>query len=295
MLTGGRAAVLGSPVAHSLSPVLHEAAYAALGLDGWRYDRIAAGGAGEPTVADVLAGLGPEWAGLSLTMPNKEPGLAVADRVSDRARLVGAANTLLRREDEWYADSTDACGLAQALREAGFDGATGGRPDEPADVAGSEALVLGSGATARSACAALAELGVGAVAFAVRAQARPETVAVARAVGLAVRELPLAGFATYAADFRVVVSTLPTGTDLGLPADGGGAPGAETLLVDVVYGGWPTPLATWAATGGARVLSGLPMLLHQAAEQVRLMTGAEPPVAAMRAALEAATGVSLSG
>ncbi|QQS00920.1 MAG: shikimate dehydrogenase [Austwickia sp.] len=277
---GRRAAVLGSPVAHSLSPVLHEAAYAALGLSDWHYERIAAGGAGEPTVAEVLAGLGPEWVGLSLTMPNKEAALAVAAGATERARLVGAANTLLRRGTGWLADSTDAYGLMRALREAG------------APAAG-EALVLGSGATARSACAALAELGVGAVAFGVRAQARPETVAVARSAGLATRELPLADLPSYGRDFELVVSTLPTGTDLGLPAGGAGAPGPGALVMDVVYGGWPTALATWAQAGGARVLSGLDMLLHQAAEQVWLMTEAYPPVPAMRAALERATGIEL--
>ncbi|MCA0435316.1 MAG: shikimate dehydrogenase [Actinobacteria bacterium] len=280
MSTGRRAAVLGSPVGHSLSPVLHEAAYAALGLTGWRYDRIAAGGPGEPSVADVLADLGPEWVGLSLTMPNKEPALAVADDVADRARLVGAANTLVRRGKRWYADSTDAYGLMRALREAG------------APMTG-EALVLGSGATARSACAALAELGVPAVSLAVRAGARPETVAVARRAGLAVRELPLAGLGAYAADFALLISTLPTGTDLGLTPGGARPPGPDALVLDVAYGGWPTPLATWALAGGARVLSGLDMLLHQAAEQVWLMTQAPPPVAAMRAALEAATGLRL--
>lgn len=268
--------MLGSPVAHSLSPVLHQAAYVALGLTDWRYERIAAGGAGEPTVADVVAGLGPEWVGLSLTMPNKEAALAVATDASERARLVGAANTLLRRGRQWYADSTDAYGLMRALREAGASAVT-------------EALVLGSGATARSACAALAELGVPAVALGVRADARPETVAVARRAGLAVRDLPLDRLTGYARDFPLIVSTLPTGTDLGLPAGGEGAPGAGAMLLDVVYGDWPTPLATWAQAGGARVLSGLDMLLHQAAEQVWLMTDRYPPVAAMRAALAAAT------
>lgn len=277
---GRRAAVLGSPVAHSLSPVLHEAAYAALGLTDWHYERIAAGGVGEPTVADVLAGLGPEWVGLSLTMPNKEPALAVADVASPRAHLVGAANTLLRRDGGWYADSTDAYGLMRALRET----------DAPVP---SEALLLGSGATARSACAALAELGVTAVAFGVRAGARPETVAVARRAGLAVRELPLAELPRYGGEFPLIVSTLPTGTDLALPTDGAGAPGPGAMVMDVVYGGWPTPLASWATVGGARVLSGLDMLLHQAAEQVWLMTEQYPPVAAMRAAVESAAGMRL--
>lgn len=278
-----RAAVLGSPVAHSLSPVLHQAAYAELGLGDWRYERIAAGGAGEPTVADVLAGLGPDWAGLSLTMPNKEAALAVAAGASERALLVGAANTLLPRDGGWYADSTDAYGLATALREAGAPVPAG---------ADAEVLVLGSGATARSVCAALAELGVGGVAFAVRDAIRPETVEVARRVGLSARAVPLAELPSYGRDYELVVSTLPTGTDLALPETG--APGEGAFVLDVVYGGWPTPLARWAQDGGARACSGLTMLLHQAAEQVALMTGHRAPVEAMRAALAAATGAELS-
>jgi len=142
-----RAAVLGSPIRHSLSPVLHGAAYQALGLHGWRYDMIECD---EPGLAPLLDGMGPEWAGLSLTMPLKRVALAVADEVSPLARAVGAANTLVfppggpaagRR-----ADNTDVAGLVAALREAGL-----GRIQR--------AVILGAGGTAQSALAAVRELG----------------------------------------------------------------------------------------------------------------------------------------
>jgi len=156
-----RAAVLGSPIAHSLSPALHTAAYAALGLDGWAYT---AHEVGEDQLAGFVAGLGPEWAGLSLTMPLKEAAFAVAQEVSPLAREVGAVNTLVRLPDgAWSADNTDVEGLARALQEGGARDAL---------VASGHALVLGSGATARSAVAALAELGAARVTFAVRAAAR---------------------------------------------------------------------------------------------------------------------------
>ncbi len=268
--------MLGSPIEHSLSPVLHREAYAALGLRGCSYGRHAVGGAGEPTLQEFLAGLeDPAWAGLSLTMPLKEDALACAATASDHARLLGAANTLVRRGEGWHAESTDAHGARAALLEAGARGAT-------------DALVLGAGATARSVLAALAELGCARVVLAVRSSARAETVAVGEALGLTVESVPLAELAAVAPGFPVVVSTLPTGTALDLPAPTRLGEGA--VVMDVVYGGWPTPLARWAEASGARVISGLPMLLHQAGEQVRLMTGREAPIEAMRAALTAAAG-----
>ncbi len=276
-----RAAVLGSPIMHSLSPVLHRAAYAALGLHDWRYGLVAVGGVGEPSLPSFLDTLGPEWVGLSLTLPLKEAALACAASSSPHARLLGAANTLVRRGPGWHAESTDAYGARVSLQEAGV---------RQVD----EALMLGAGATARSVLAALAELGCRSVTVAVRDRARPETLALADALGLAVVVLPLGGLTRYAADFSVVVSTLPTGTDLGLapgdapPGDVDSAPRAGAVVLDVVYAGWPTPLARWAAFGGATVLSGRQMLLHQACEQVRLMTGQDAPVKAMRAALAAA-------
>ena len=232
--------------------------------------------------AGFVAGLGPQWAGLSLTMPLKEAAFEVADEVSDLAREVGAINTLVRRPDGgWSGDNTDVYGVSQALREAGC-----------AHVA--SAVVLGSGATARSVVAALATLGCAKVTFAVRSAARQETLDQARRAGLEVDVVGLAQVGDRLGDARVVVSTLPAHALLGrLPGQGSACP--DHLLLDVVYTGWPTPLARTFQEAGASVVSGLEMLVHQAAEQVHLMTGLCAPVEAMRAAgLAALAGVAMT-
>jgi shikimate dehydrogenase len=263
-----RAAVLGSPISHSLSPALHRAAYAVLGLSDWLYG---AHEVQEPALRGFVAGLGPQWAGLSLTMPLKEAALEVADEVSELAREVGAVNTLIRRPDGgWSGDNTDVYGVSQALREAGC-----------AHVSG--AVVLGSGATARSVVAALATLGCAKVTFAVRSSARQETLDQARRAGLEVDVVGLDQVGDRLEDVRVVVSTLPAHA-LTATVAGQGSACRDHLLLDVVYTGWPTPLARTFQEAGASVVCGLEMLVHQAAQQVHLMTGLFAPVEAMRAA-----------
>ena len=268
-----RAAVLGSPISHSLSPALHGAAYRALGLSDWHYG---AHEVEESALRGFVTGLGAEWMGLSLTMPLKEAAFEIADEVSDLARNVGAINTLVRRPDGgWSGDNTDVYGVSQALREAGCT-----------HVASS--LVLGSGATARAVVAALAMLGCQKVTFAVRSTARQETLAQARRTGLEVDVVGLAQVADRVGDAPVVVSTLPADALTGrmLPV---GSRMQDHLLLDVVYAGWPTALARTFEEAGARVVSGFEMLVHQAAEQVHLMTGLIAPVEQMRAAGLAAT------
>jgi shikimate dehydrogenase len=279
-----QAAVCGSPIAHSLSPALHTAAYRALGLSQWSY------GAHQVEAAALrrfVAGLGPQWAGLSLTMPLKEAAFEVADEVSDLAREVGAINTLVRRTDGgWSGHNTDVYGVSQALREAGCAETT-------------SAIVLGSGATARAVVAALASLGCVKVTFAVRSAAREQTLEQARRAGLEVNVVGLGQVSDLLGDTRVVVSTLPPNALPGnaLPENPWtarvqrqGPRPVGHLLLDVVYTGWPTPLARTFHEAGASVVSGLEMLVHQAAEQVRLMTGLCPPVDEMRAAGLAAMG-----
>ncbi|OOL29361.1 shikimate dehydrogenase, partial [Rhodococcus rhodochrous] len=117
IVTGGRkAAVLGSPIAHSKSPLLHLAAYRALGLTDWTYERIECTGEQLPA---LVAGLGPEWVGVSVTMPGKFAALEFATERTDRAVLIGSANTLVRTADGWRADCTDVDGVTGALRGAG--------------------------------------------------------------------------------------------------------------------------------------------------------------------------------
>lgn len=266
--TGRRAAVLGSPVAHSLSPALHNAAYAALGLDGWHYDRIECQ---EKELDDLVAGLGSEWIGLSLTMPLKRVTLDVADRVSDLAVAVGAANTLVAGPGGWTADNTDVAGIIGALRENGVESVE-------------RALVLGAGGTAQAALAALRELGEPAPTVLVRDPARAGELR-ATAERLGVRPVISGGLLdTTFPTVDVVISTLPAGAaDVLLPQPWLGRP----VLLDVIYAPWPTALAGSAFAAGCRVVGGLPVLLHQAAAQVQLMTGRPAPVAAMREALTA--------
>lgn len=276
-----RAAVVGSPIAHSLSPVLHRAAYRALGLDDWSYE-IREVGPGR--LAEVVAGLSPQWAGLSVTMPAKQEALALADEVGEAASLAGAANTLTRGAQGWRADNTDVVGLVRALREAA-------RAADPAPAGASgwtpeHAVLIGSGATARSALVALRDLGVRQVDLVVRDRARPQTLALAERLGLSARQLRYdAGMAAWG-EPDVVVSTVPAGAVPPVDEPGGLT---SAVVLDVVYAGWPSPWALALAAHHVTVESGGLMLLHQAGEQVRLMTGLEPPVEEMRQAL-AATG-----
>jgi len=272
--------VVGSPVAHSISPQMHAAAYRALGLHHWTYGRELVAESG---FAAFLSGLGPQWRGLSLTMPLKEVVFDVGVPMSDLAAQVGSANTLVRGIDGgWAGDNTDVHGVLAAL---------GAEPEAAsAGAAAGPALVLGSGATARSVLAALRALGIGSVDLAVRDRARPRTLALARELGLSVRTGPLSGAAARVLDAPVVVSTLPpegaAGVSAALSALGarGHPAGRPGVLLDVVYAGWPTPLAGAFAAAGGRVVSGFEMVLHQAGEQVRLMTGLKPPLEVMREA-----------
>jgi shikimate dehydrogenase len=268
VVVGRRAAVLGKPIAHSLSPVLHNSGYAALGLVDWRYTAIECA---EAELADLVNGLGPQWAGLSLTMPLKEVALTVADRVTPVAAALGAANTLVQRPDGWLAENTDAPGMLDALRAAGLTAAP-------------TVAVLGAGGTARAALAAAAELG--AVMIDVYAR-RPEAVDQLRPVAERL-ELLLThvdfGHADRCGRADLVISTVPKGVADAVRPDW--RPGA--VLFDALYDPWPTPLAASAQAAGVRIVSGLDLLLTQAVHQFTLFTGLPAPAAAMGAALRAA-------
>ncbi len=285
-MVGRRAAVLGHPIAHSLSPRLHRAAYAALGLDGWRYDAV---DVTEDALAAFLAGLTDEWAGLSLTMPLKQTVLPLLDHVEPLAGVVGAVNTVLVQgggaRPVLTGTNTDVHGIVVALAEAlGPQALSGAQPARTA-------AVLGAGATAASTLAALAQLGCASPVVYVRSMARIGPLArAAHRMGVepAYRSLDLAAGQIGAAD--LVVSTLPPRAADDLAAMVGDRPvGAVAgVLLDVAYDPRPTALSVaWARVGG-RVVPGERMLLHQAAEQVRLMTGRPAPVEAMDQALGAA-------
>lgn len=272
-----RAGVVGSPIAHSLSPVLHTAAYRELGLPGWSYDRHEVT---EQELPGFVAALGPEWTGLSVTMPGKHAALRLADVRTERAAAVGAANTLVRRADGWLADCTDVDGVVGAL--GAVPGAERG-------------VVLGAGGTAAAALAGFAELGMSEGVLVVREPARARSaVATAERLGLRVRveRLDTAALSELAGGCDVVVSALPAGAWDGLAAE---APAVAPHVLDVLYDPWPTPLARAVSAAGGRLATGLDMLLHQAFGQVEWFTGLPAPRAAMRTALaEAAGGQALA-
>ena len=259
-----RAAVLGSPIAHSLSPVLHRAAYAELGLD-WTYDAIECD---QQRLPEVIASLDDSWAGLSLTMPLKRAVLPLLDQVSDVVELTGVANTLLLRDGVKQGDNTDVYGIVAALRDAGVDRIR-------------NVTVLGSGGTAVSALAAARELGARDARVVARSAERAEwVVAAGDRIGLFADfdEWPGTSVAWQA---ELVVSTVPAGV-ADVLAEREVWPKA---VLDVVYADWPTALGRGAAAAGATVISGLPMLVGQAARQVELMTGQPAPLAVMRLAV----------
>ena len=275
-----KAAVLGSPIAHSLSPALHRAAYAELGLADWTYDAIECD---EDGLAALVESRGPEWAGLSLTMPLKRTVLALLDHVDPVAAATGGVNTLVFRSDGRYGYNTDVQGIVDALTEAGAPA--------PGSV-----TILGAGATACSALAALPELGATAADVVLRDPARAAgLLATADRLGIKVRLRPFAELDEDDAPVPdLLISTIPAGAANPYAERAGLSRPVPAAVLDVVYVPWPTPLAEAAAAAGAVVASGFAMLLHQAAAQVELMTGKPAPLEAMRAAGEAELGRRLA-
>ena len=263
------AAVLGKPIAHSLSPLLHRCAYAELGLTDWTYERFEVG---QGELTSFLAERDDTWRGFSVTMPVKEDAFAVAATRSQLAERTGAVNTLVRTPRGWAGDNTDVYGVQRALLDAGLD---------PVTVSGGVPVILGSGATARSALAALADLGATRVAFVVRDQVRPATLRQAAADGVSVEVADVPGA-------PVVINTVP-----GAAADGYASLWATPIrsgqiVLDVRYAADHTPLGAAVTAAGAQLVGGIEMLVHQAAAQVRLMTGQQAPLRAMQAAGRAA-------
>ncbi|OBI13586.1 shikimate dehydrogenase [Mycobacterium sp. E2497] len=267
-----KAAVLGKPIAHSKSPQLHLAAYRALGLHDWTYERIECDAEQLPA---VVGGFGPEWVGVSVTMPGKFAALRFADERTERAERVGSANTLVRTPAGWLADNTDIDGVSGALGSQGLA--------SQGEVAG-PALVCGSGGTAPAAVLGLAQLGVAAITVVAR---NPDKAArlvdLGTDSGVATRFVNIddAGLSAAVAGAEVLVSTIPA--DVAARYADTFAP--IPVLLDAVYDPWPTPLAAAVAAAGGRVISGLQMLLHQAFTQVELFTGLPAPREAMAASL----------
>ncbi len=278
--TNRRAAVLGAPIAHSLSPVLHRAAYAELGLS-WTYEAIECDTGRLP---DVLDSADDAFVGLSLTMPLKRAVLPLGDELSPLAVAVGAANTVtfegvgpFRRR---RVDNTDVGGMTGAIRDVG--GIEG------------PVAILGAGGTAAAALAVVRELGVDQADVVVRDRSRAfQLLAAADRIGVAVSLADWPG-ADVVARAALVISTVPAGAADSL----GGAIRAGQLLFDVLYDPWPTPLARAAEAAGARVIGGLELVVRQAALQIEIWSGLRlsgATVGAMRAAGEAVLRERASG
>lgn len=270
MIEPFRAAVLGSPIDHSLSPVLHRAAYVALGLDG----DYAAIEVDESGLSRFWETLDDSWVGLSLTMPLKVTVLPLLDGITDCARAVGAVNTVVFDDGGATGHNTDVPGMITALDEV--------QPDRDRI---RSAAIIGAGATARSAVAAVIERHGEHVTLVAYARREEQTLELAELAGRIGGRLDVGVWSDVAQALSsdLVVSTLPGGSDLQAAL-----PGSVGVLLDVAYDPWPTRLSSrWREAGGL-VASGADLLLWQATEQVELMTGRPAPVAAMRSALVAA-------
>jgi shikimate dehydrogenase len=270
-----RCAVLGDPIDHSLSPVIHRAAYHALELDDWQYDavRVPAGG-----LAPYVDGLDPaRWRGLSLTMPLKREVIPLLGSHDEWVAATGVCNTVVIDEDgSRHGLNTDVTGALMVLAE---------HDRSPVE----RAVVLGAGATAASVLLALTERGMRHATLVVRdpdraAETLRAVVGHRHAPEVEVRAVEDVLDAALAAD--IVVSTVPASAQVpALLA----AVGEVPLVFDVVYEPWPTPLAASARRSGRTVIHGLDLLLAQAVNQVVAMTGRyDVPVGAMRRAAEQA-------
>ena len=269
-----RAYVLGHPIAHSLSPALHRAAYAYLGEANLEYDR-------RDTLPDDLPAImrgvrnpagteeAPYIAGLSVTMPLKTAVIQYCDELSETARVTGAVNTVYPRGEKVLGDNTDVIGIVNALLHAGL------KPNPERD----EPAVIGGGATAISALTALHKLGYRRVSVYARSLHKlGDLQAVAERLGVQLSTVALAEFPAEqkARRHNPVISTLPARAADEWASQLSGLKGASAthrpVLLDVAYNPWPSVLASvWEASGGA-VVSGLEMLLYQAVEQVLLFT-----------------------
>lgn len=267
------AGVIGDPVRHSLSPVLHNAAYRELGID-WVYVAFEVPDGATRSALDAMRALG--LGGLSVTMPHKSAAATACDELTPAAAALHSVNTVsIGARGNLVGDSTDGEGFLRSLRDAGHD------------PGGAAVLVLGAGGAARAVARALGEAGAKVVVCA----RKPDAAAVA--AGLAGGEsAPWEARAGAAAAATFVVNATPVGMDIGadalelpLPLD---AFHAGQVFADLVYHPLETPLLRGALDRGAAVVDGLGMLVHQAALQIERWTGAVAPVAVMRAAAEAA-------
>jgi shikimate dehydrogenase len=269
-----RFAVLGSPIEHSKSPLIHNTAYGVLGLD-WSYDKIEVPRAG---LRKFISELDAEWAGFSVTMPLKEEAFRFVDSKNEAAELTGAVNTLARTETGWAGYNTDVFGIVQAVRTAAI-----GRLNA--------VLIIGSGATATSAVVAVRELAPDAkvLVFARNSQARAALVSFAGSIGLQARSVSSLKSPAQRAD--LVISTLPGGAldEISAKLNRWFGFNPRGAVLDVAYSPWPSAFAAHWSKAGRPTISGLDMLMWQAIAQLRIFTqgDAETPLPNEVAVVEA--------
>lgn len=270
--TPKRCAVLGKPIEHSLSPLIHTTAYEVLGIaQEWSYGRYEVDEAG---LAGFVAGCGPEWVGLSCTAPLKHELLSLGTP-SERARLLDSGNTYLFRDSDPFVENTDVTGLVGAFARAGV-------------VSASRALLLGNGATARSALYALAEMGVRDALVLARSEANARASLAELAEALGVRlGYGVWGTVPDADAVDVLVSTVSAPLEADVAA---GLVRLTSACFDATYNHYPTELDRAARASGIVQLSGIDLLVGQALDQIRLMTGRECPPEPLLDAAYAALG-----
>lgn len=279
------AGIIGSPVAHSLSPVFQQAAFAACGLDA-EYQRWETTPAVLPTrVASLREG---RCLGANVTIPYKEQVIPLLDELGGQSARVGAVNTIVNREGRLFGFNTDGPGFVAALQE-----------QLSFDAAGADVLIIGAGGAARGIAFALAEAGARGIGVWNRTASRAERLAsdvagIARGDVFSVPALPTGP------RYDLVVQTTSVGMEGG-PEPGGMAGGldgarAGAVAVDIVYAPEETPFLREAAKRGLRTLGGLPMLIHQGALSFALFTGVQAPLEVMfeaaRTALAARAGAT---
>jgi shikimate dehydrogenase len=239
-----RAAVLGSPIAHSLSPVIHNAAYLALGIEG-KYDAVEVGSGELSNFMNEVKQTPANWIGFSLTMPLKEEILNIADMVDPLARRINSGNTLIPTKEGWYATSTDVSGFIWALA---FN-----------EIKEFEKVqIIGAGATARAVAAAIDAPGRTICVINRNSQRNSAMQSV-----VLDSNLEFCNWEEAELDADLVVNTTPKNAADSLSSGSG-------ILFDVIYDPWPTTLA---AKWNGRVIDGLELLVHQAIDQISLMTG----------------------
>ena len=247
-----KAAVLGSPISHSLSPLLHTIAYTELGLES-EYTRIDVK-SGE--LKSFLENCGPTWSGFSLTMPLKEEVLSISSNISPLAARIRSANTLIQEPSEtWSASTTDVSGFTHALSAHGRD-------------AGGNVLIIGGGATARAAVSACDGV---ASRISVMARSLSRVNEISNSAEFSDLEFVEWGNTNLFEIVDLIISTVPESVSDSLVGDFPSMPAG--IFFDVLYNPWPTlALKTWSSLGG-QVVDGLDLLIHQAIDQVAIFSG----------------------